>query len=54
MRTAWENVIWQLKELIKKGFVVMPIMSIADPVLCKAIGRNGGQCVMPLGSPIVS
>lgn len=39
------------KELVKKGFVVMPYIH-ADPVLCKRLEEVGTQCVMPLGAPI--
>ena len=48
-----EETLKATKELVKKGFVVLPYVQ-ADPVLCKKLEDAGTATVMPLGSPIGS
>jgi len=48
-----EETLKAAKELVKKGFIVLPYVQ-ADPVLCKKLEDAGTATVMPLGSPIGS
>jgi len=48
-----EETLKAAKELVKKGFIVLPYVQ-ADPVLCKKLEEVGVATVMPLGSPIGS
>ncbi len=48
-----EETLKAAKELVKKGFIVLPYVQ-ADPVLCKKLEDVGTATVMPLGSPIGS
>lgn len=48
-----EETLKAAKELVKKGFIVLPYVQ-ADPVLCKKLEDVGAATVMPLGSPIGS
>jgi len=48
-----EELLRATKELIAKGFVVLPYCS-DDPVICARLADLGAAAVMPLGSPIGS
>lgn len=46
-----EETLVAAKELVKRGFIVLPYIG-ADPVVCKKLEEAGTASVMPLGSPI--
>jgi thiazole synthase len=48
-----EELLRATKELVAKGFVVLPYCS-DDPVVCRKLADLGASAVMPLGSPIGS
>ena len=48
-----EGLLEAAKELVKKGFVVLPYC-IDDPILCKKLEDAGCAAVMPLAAPIGS